>query len=43
MMANSAKRPLQSRENRGATSRLEETVEAASPEANANSADGPTG
>ena len=38
-MANSAKRPLQSRENRGATSRLEETVEAASPEANANSAD----
>ena len=41
MMANSAKRPLQSRENRGATSRLEETVEAASPEANANSADDP--
>ena len=40
-MANSAKRPLQSRENRGATSRLEETVEAASPEANANSADDP--
>ena len=40
-MANSAKRPLQSRENRGATSRLEETVEAASPEANANSGDDP--
>ena len=40
-MANSVKRPLQSRENRGATSRLEETVEAASPEANANSADDP--
>ena len=40
-MANSAKRPLQSRENRGATFRLEETVEAASPEANANSADDP--
>ena len=39
MMANSAKRPLQSRENRRATAKLEETVEAVSPQSNANSAD----
>ena len=37
-MANSAKRPLQSRENRRATPKLEETVEADSPMSNGNSA-----
>ena len=38
-MANSAKRPLQSRENRRATPKLEETIEADSPTSNASSAD----
>ena len=38
-MANSGKRPLQSRENRRATPKLEETVEAESPVSNASSAD----
>ena len=38
-MANSAKRPLQSRENRRATPKLEETVESDSPMSNASSAD----
>ena len=39
MMANSASVPCSPRENRRATARLEETVEAVSPESNANSAD----
>ena len=38
-MANSAKRPLQSRENRRATPKLEEKAEADSPVANANTTD----
>ena len=38
-MANSAKRPLQSRENRRATPKLEDTVEADSPVSNANTSD----
>ena len=38
-MANSAKRPLQSRENRRATPKLEETVESDSPMSNPSSAD----
>ena len=38
-MANSAKRPLQSRENRVVTPWLDEKVEAALPESNANTVD----
>ena len=38
-MANPAKRPLQSRENRRATPKLDETVGADSPVSNASSAD----
>ena len=38
-MANSAKRPLQSRENRRARPKLEEKAEADSPVVNANSTD----
>lgn len=38
-MANSAKRPLHSRESRRATPKLEEKAEADSPVANANSTD----